>query len=96
MERIYLSNIVEDTYTNASGYALMIVLKAYLDKGVKVELSFKDATPTSSSFLNSSIGELIENFGFDKFKKLVSLRELSKTQANTLRNYFTSCGLMSN
>ena len=69
---LFIKDIVQDTYSNASGYALLTILKDYLNKNKSIVLSFKDSTPTSSSFLNSSIGELLDDYGFDKFKKMVS------------------------
>ncbi len=44
--------------SNASGYVFLIALQDYLRSGQPITLSFKDTTPPSTSFLNSSIGEL--------------------------------------
>ena len=93
MKTIYLSNIVIDTYTNSAGYSLYLELEKYISKGKKVILSFKNATPTSSSFLNSSIGEVIDKFGFDSFKSQIKLSDMSKSQAGVLKKYFDSCDL---
>ncbi len=93
MKTIYLSEIVDDTYTNSSGYALFIVLKDHLSNGRSVSLSFKGATPTSTSFLNSSLGELLDHMGFADFKTRFKLIELSKSQSGVLRKYFDSCDI---
>ena len=89
--KLFIKDIVQDTYTNASGFVLLTVLKDYFKSGQPVILSFKDATPPSSSFLNSSIGELLDQFGFAKFKSMVKLVDLNATQAQVLKNYFLSC-----
>ncbi len=89
--KLYLKNIVQDTYTNAAGYALLSVLKKYIEEDKKVILSFEGATPPSSSFLNSSIGELLDEIGFHKLKSLIRFVDLTPTQAQTLKNYFQSC-----
>jgi len=94
METYILSDLVSDTYTNASGYTLYTFLEKHIASDDKVELSFKGASPTSSSFLNSSFGELIEKYGFDKFKAHLKLSDLSKSQASVLKRYFISCGEM--
>lgn len=91
METIQISQIVKDTYTNSSGYTLYTVVYNIISKGNTVILSFKDSTPTSSSFLNSSLGELIDNFGFEKFKKQVKITDLNKSQLGILKRYFDSC-----
>jgi len=93
METLHLSEIVKDTYTNSSGYSLYVAINSAISKGNKVVLSFKGATPASSSFLNSSLGELIDKIGFDKFKEIVKLTDLNKSQAEVLRRYFDSCNI---
>ena len=88
---LYIKDIVQDTYTNASGFILLTTLQNYLQQGQSIVLSFKDSTPTSTSFLNSSVGELLDQYGFAKFKSLIKFVDLSATQAQVLKNYFLSC-----
>lgn len=88
-----IKEIVKDTYTNSSGSVLLSFLNNYLHKGQQVTLSFKGAPPTSTSFLNSSIGELLDQYGFNRFKEIVKLTDLSATQAQILKNYFLSFDL---
>jgi hypothetical protein len=87
-----ITDIVQDTYTNASGFSLYTLIKKNLDSGIVTEISFKEASPLSSSFLNSSLGAIIEEIGFSNFKEKIKLIELSKTQANHLLSYFKACG----
>ena len=93
--KLFIKDIVKDTYTNASGYVFLIALQDYLRSGQPITLSFKDITPPSTSFLNSSIGELLDQYGFTKFKSLVKFVDMTATQAQVLKNYFHSCDLKS-
>ncbi|MDR3611257.1 MAG: DUF4325 domain-containing protein [Ignavibacteriaceae bacterium] len=93
--KLFIKDIVKDTYTNASGYALLIALQYYFRDGQQITLSFKDTTPTSTSFLNSSVGELLDQYGFSKFKSLVKFVDMTVTQSQVLKNYFHSGDLKS-
>ncbi len=83
-----LKDLVKDTYTNASGASLSIQLSEFLNRGQQVCISFKDSTPISSSFFNSSFGELIETYGYDNVKYNLKLVDVSTSQAKLLRLYF--------
>lgn len=88
---IYLHDIVKDTYTNASGLALYMVLKPLIASDQEtVVLSFRDSGITSSSFLNSSFGALIEEFGSEKVMRSIAPRDLSPTQGVLLKKYMAS------
>ncbi len=87
---LYLKNIVSETYTNTEGEKLYAALISVFLKNEKVILSFKDSSITSSSFLNSSFGRLIESYGLEKFKQSVSPKELTITQAEVLKKYISS------
>lgn len=84
---IRLSDIVSDTYTNASGYTFYSELKRLLSQGEHVQVSFLGSSAPSSSFLNSSFGALIEEMGLDKFLKAVKPADVTPTQANMLKHY---------
>jgi hypothetical protein len=85
--KILLTDIVSDTYSNASGYKLYVALKGKLDLNERIELSFSGASLTSTSFLNSSFGSLIEELGLNVFLGLVRPAEVTQTQAAMLRHY---------
>lgn len=87
---LHLIDIVPDTITNASGYTLYLRLKENVKVRESVRLSFKDAMVTSSSFLNSSIGALIEEYGVDVVKQVITPVGMSPFQAQVLRKYITS------
>jgi len=85
--KIKLTDVVSDTYTNTAGYTLYAVLKSALAGGDQISLSFSGASAPSSSFLNSSFGNLIEEMGLEKFLSLVKPSEVTHTQANMLKHY---------
>ena len=93
--KLYIKDIVKDTYTNASGDVLLSALQGYFQNGQPIILSFKDTTPPSTSFLNSSVGELLDKYGFTKFKSLVKFVDMTVTQSQVLKNYFHSSDLKS-
>ena len=88
MKTMILKDLVKDTYTNASGASLAIQLRDCFSKDKGVQVSLKDSTPISSSFFNSSFGELIEEFGFDTIKRQLKLIDVSTSQGKLLRMYF--------
>ncbi|MCH7415247.1 STAS-like domain-containing protein [Belliella sp. R4-6] len=84
---IRVAHIVKETFTNQAGNVFYLHLKEVLKKGESIEVSFKDTSAPSSSFLNSSFGALIEEIGLQEFLSLVKPRELTPTQAQMLRHY---------
>lgn len=87
---IIINNIVKNTYINSEGEKLYYALFDFMRNNQKVEISFVGLTPMSTSFLNSSVGALIDEFGVEKFKSLVKPVEITKSQAETLINYLQS------
>jgi hypothetical protein len=85
--KIFVKDIVTDTYSNASGYQLYRALKGDLKDGKIIHLSFLGASSPSTSFLNSSFGALIEEMGLDRFLDLVKPSEVTHTQASMLKHY---------
>ncbi|MEP1087468.1 MAG: STAS-like domain-containing protein [Algoriphagus sp.] len=88
--KIRLNDIVTETYSNSAGYKLYIELKGYVSQNSPIELSFLGSTPTSSSFLNSSFGTMIEELGLAKFKALIKPVDISNSQASMLRHYINT------
>lgn len=85
--KIFIKDIVPDTYTNASGYQLYLALKGDLKEGEIIQLSFLGATSPSTSFLNSSFGNLIEEIGLDNFLSVIKPADVTSTQASMLKHY---------
>lgn len=86
---INLKDIVTDTNTNASGYTLFIALENLLLKSNDViYLSFEGSTITSTSFLNSSLGAIVEKYEPIILKRIKPIK-LKMAQGQLLKNYFS-------
>ncbi len=85
-----LSEIIKDTYTNSSGVVLFDVLDKKIKNNETVNLSFKNSTPMSSSFFNSSIGALIDKYSLAIVRKYVKFTELQKSQYDLLIKYINN------
>jgi hypothetical protein len=89
---IKVMDCVEGTSTNHEGLQLLNCLLPFIEKGNPVKVSLVDCTPMSSSFLNSSFGEIIERFGFDTFKKNIQLVNFKPSQAEYIKKYVYQVG----
>lgn len=85
---IRLMDIVPGTSTNADAVALFVAMDQLLDSGNKIRLSLESATPLSTSFLNSSIGNLVDKFGLEKFRSQVVFSHLTPSQIRSIKAYF--------
>lgn len=85
---IRLIDIVPGTSTNADGVVLFIAMNQLLDSDNKIRLSLESATPLSTSFLNSSIGNLVDKFGLEKFRSKVVFSHMTTSQIKTIKTYF--------
>lgn len=84
---IRIAHMVKETFTNQAGIDFYLHLKELMNKGELIEISFKDASVPSTSFLNSSFGKLIEEIGLQEFLNVVKPKELTPTQAQMLKHY---------
>jgi chromosome condensin MukBEF MukE localization factor len=83
-----IMDIVSGTSTNNEGIPLFLELDKYLSSGRKVRLSMADATSFSTSFLNSSIGDVIDKYGYEHFRKMVVFTQFRPAQVKYLQMYF--------
>jgi hypothetical protein len=83
---------VTGTSTNVEGYALFAVLSKEIEDGNVVKLSLENSTPMSSSFMNSSFGELVDKFGMDKVKANIRLVHYKPSQAISIQKYLQMLG----
>ena len=89
---VFLNDITNDTFTNEGGFQLFTFLEKYIRDNKLVVLSFRDSHALSTSFLNSSFGELISLYGFEAFKANIKPIDLTKSQATIILNYLRSLG----
>ena len=84
---INIKDITEGTASNASGFSVYTVMKNSLTSDNKITLSFDGVNSMSSSFLNSSVGAFIDDYGFDAFKKNVSIINYTPSTLNMIKSY---------
>lgn len=88
-EIVIISDIVSGTSTNAEGYPLFLAMDKIIERGDIVVLSLKDSNPLSSSFLNSSIGSLIEKHGYSEMKGRLALTNYTHVMADYISRYIS-------
>jgi hypothetical protein len=87
---VTVSKVVKGTSTNSDGYSLFLQMDKIICNGDILLLSLHACTPMSSSFLNSSIGALVEKHGFDKMQGRLLLTDYQPSMANNVREYLTN------
>ena len=80
-------DVVTGTATNDEGIALFNSIDNLFSKSQKVRLSLEDCTPFSTSFLNSSIGDLIDKYGLNRFKSDIVYTKIKPSQIKKLQSY---------
>lgn len=78
---------VGGTSTNTEGLKLFYSISNVINNGEAVKLSLDGCTPMSSSFMNSSFGELVDKYGIQKVKENLSLVDFKPSQAKEIKNY---------
>ena len=86
MNTIVLNSIVNNASSNTEGVKLYNILKVYIQNNRVVLLNVDNETPMSSSFLNSSLGALIDDFGIVNLNSNLKLKA-TKSQFNRISNY---------
>lgn len=85
-KKINLSDISKSYSTNSDGMLLYDFMVKVITAKQHVILVIENDTAMSSSFLNSSFGEFIENFGISSLRQFFKI-ETSKTQFTRLKSY---------
>ena len=86
MKNLVLKDIVKNSSSNEEGLVLFNLLSdAYVNK-TKIILHIDSDSSISSSFLNTSIGEFLDLYGFTNFKETVKFKG-NKSQFERLNNY---------
>lgn len=89
MKTLILKNIVQDSSSNEQGVVLFQYLKnAFLNEEVLI-LEIDSELTLSSSFLNTSIGEFLDSYGLDSFRRTVKFKG-AKNQFTKLSKYIKS------
>lgn len=89
MKTLVIKKLVTGTSTNSEAVALYVEMKKSADLNDSIILSFAGIDYVSSSFLNSSVGEFIETYGFDVFVKNIKFTDCNKDLATMIKSYVT-------
>lgn len=84
---IIVKNVCNGTFTNADGMSLFLTIDSSLKDSNNVLLSFSGINSVSSSFLNSSIGSIIEKYGINVMKDNIKISNFTPTIATILKKY---------
>ena len=84
---INLNDVVNGTFTNDEGAKLYAALAPHLAAGTVVRLSLRGATAMSSSFLNSSFGDLIDHYGIAALRRSLKLVDYVPSHAAIIKKY---------
>lgn len=87
MAQISILDLTKGTLTNEDAIPVKNALTNSLKKGEKVVLSFKGVNLISSSFLNSSIGEIISEFGILALKNKIKITNYTPALAEMIKGY---------
>ena len=86
--------ITGDTVTNAGGYTICVAMEKAFDDNLKVIWDMDGVPTLSSSFLNSSIGDLIDKYGISFFKAHFSITKYTRFQVEFIKDYITKYELL--
>lgn len=84
--KISLASIVSNTETNIEGIKLFCVISKAIKNDESLILEIDSDMAFSSSFLNSSLGEIIDMYNIDVLKSTLRI-ESSKTQFERINSY---------
>lgn len=85
-KNISLKSIVLNTDTNVEGIKLYCVIEKSLKQNNIFILEIEDDMPLTSSFLNSSLGNVIDNYGYSLLKNHLKLK-CNKNQYDRVIKY---------
>lgn len=85
---ISLREVLQNKNYPESGSMLYRLFEKYISDS-KIILDFNGVNSLPSLFLNVSIGKFIENYGVETLKQKISFVNITKQQAERIRNYVT-------
>jgi hypothetical protein len=91
---IIVKDITPSALSNVNGVQLQAVMDKYLSAGDAIVLSFQGIHVVSSSFLNSSFGNITDKYGFDILSK-IRLVDYTSTIAASVKNYISDLKTLS-
>ena len=91
---IRLMDVVSGTATGEDGTTLFFLLDKSVSSNQKIRLSLASATPFSTSFLNTSFGDLSDKYGLETIRTLIMFTDITPSQLKKLRSYFEQLGTL--
>lgn len=88
--QIIVSDICVSAYTNIDGQTLKAAVTKLLSSCDTVVISFHGIDSVSTSFLNSSFGELVSDFGLEDIKKRVKITNYTSSLLHSIKKYINS------
>lgn len=88
MKNLVLSNFVNNTSSNEEGDKLFIALNELLHDNEGIIIVVDHNSALASSFLNSSIGQFLDRYGFELFQQRIKFQG-NKNQFSKLKNYIS-------
>lgn len=85
---LVLLDHVSNCYSNDDGEKIAKTIRQNLDKKESVRISFRGVDVVSSSFINSSLITLLDDYTIDYIKSKVSFSETTKHINNLIKNRF--------
>lgn len=85
-----VASIINGGCTNVDGLTLLVEMEKQFSLGYRVQLSLNNCPALTSSFLNSSIGEIFDKYGFKFLKENISLINYKPSQAKYIKDYIDS------
>jgi hypothetical protein len=89
---IRLMDVVSGKATAADGINLFFQLEKAVSSNQKIRLSLAKATPFSTSFLNTSFGDLADKYGLDVLRALIVFTDITPSQVKKMKSYFEQLG----
>ena len=87
MVKLIIKDITAGTLSNTEGTVLYCAIESALKNNDLIFLSFEGINTISSSFLNSSLGSLVDKYGFNILK--VKIINCTKPLANIILKYIS-------
>lgn len=81
-----LKNFVDNTDTNVEGVKLFCLLDKLISDDVAFVLEVESNMTLSSSFLNSSLGNIIDKYGYNSLKDKLKIKT-NKSQFDRISKY---------
>jgi hypothetical protein len=84
---IKVLDLTQSTVSNADAIGLKVAMEKAILNGESLLLSFHGVTTLTTSFLNSSIGQIIDEFGFDELKGKLNLIDYTPHIGKMISDY---------